>query len=144
MQKSIWMQNTLKLETDGLQQQKTPPGATPANWEQETKAKTEKTFPWFNDTQLLLRWWFNGVADMFLVQFGALITNLAWFCLPEYSCWLYPCLYGCSQLEQKHVTNWFLGNDSEFMVLIRPPQSPDLSELEHLRNVVEQEICTME
>ncbi|MDG2580599.1 transposase, partial [Vibrio parahaemolyticus] len=42
------------------------------------------------------------------------------------------------------ISNWFLEHDNEFTVLQWPPQSPDLSPIEHLWDVVEQEILIMD
>ncbi len=42
------------------------------------------------------------------------------------------------------VSNWFLEHDNGFTLLKRPPQSPDLNSIEHLWDVVEQEICIMD
>ncbi len=42
------------------------------------------------------------------------------------------------------ISDWFLENDNEFTLLKRPPQSPDLNPIEHLWDVVEQEICIMD
>ncbi|XP_073487389.1 mRNA cap guanine-N(7) methyltransferase isoform X2 [Aquarana catesbeiana] len=41
------------------------------------------------------------------------------------------------------ISNWFLERDNEFTVLQWPPQSPDLNLIEHLWDVVEQEIRIM-
>ncbi|MDF4304838.1 transposase [Vibrio parahaemolyticus] len=41
------------------------------------------------------------------------------------------------------ISNWFLEHDNEFTVLQWPPQSPDLSPIEHLWDVVEREIHIM-
>jgi len=38
------------------------------------------------------------------------------------------------------ISNWFLEHDNEFTVLKWPLQSPDLNPLEHLWDVVEQEL----
>ena len=42
------------------------------------------------------------------------------------------------------ISDWFLEHDNEFTVLKCPPQSPDLSPIEHLRHVVEREIRIMD
>ncbi len=42
------------------------------------------------------------------------------------------------------ISNWFLEHDNEFTLLKWPPQSPDLSLIEHLEVVVEREICIMD
>ncbi len=38
------------------------------------------------------------------------------------------------------ISDWFLEHDDEFTLLKWPPQSPDLSPIEHLWDVVEREI----
>ena len=43
--------------------------------------------------------------------------------------------------QKAHIISiWFLEHDNDFTVLQWPPQSPDLSPIEHLWDVVEQEI----
>jgi len=42
------------------------------------------------------------------------------------------------------ISNWFLEHDNEFTVLQWPPQSPDLNPIEHLWDVVEQQIHIMD
>ena len=42
------------------------------------------------------------------------------------------------------ISNWFLEHDNKFTVLQWPPQSPDLNPIEHLWDVVEQEIRIMD
>ncbi len=48
-----------------------------------------------------------------------------------------------------HVTklkssDWFLEHENEFTLLKWPPQSPNRYPIEHLRDVVEREICIMD
>ncbi len=87
--------------------------------------------------------------------FGPLSTNWALFkChrLSEYCCW--PCppfmttvyLYSCDYLCHKSqiISDWFLEHDNEFTLLKWPPQSPDLNPIEHIWDVVEQQICIMD
>jgi len=42
------------------------------------------------------------------------------------------------------ISNWFLEHDNEFTVLKWPPQSPDLNKVEHVWDVVEQELCALD
>ncbi len=42
------------------------------------------------------------------------------------------------------ISDWFLEDDNEFNLLKWPPQSPYLSPIEHLWDVVEREICIMD
>ncbi len=42
------------------------------------------------------------------------------------------------------ISDWFLKHDNEFTLLKWPPQSPDLSPIEHLWDVVEREIHIMD
>ncbi len=42
------------------------------------------------------------------------------------------------------ISDWFLEHDNEFTLLKWPPQSPDLNPIEHLWDVVEQEIHIMD
>jgi len=42
--------------------------------------------------------------------------------------------------KARSISNWFLEHDNEFTVLKWPPQSPDLNPIEHLWDVVEQEL----
>ncbi len=42
------------------------------------------------------------------------------------------------------ISDWFLEHDNEFILLKWPPQSPDLNPIEHLWDVVEQEIHIMD
>ncbi len=42
------------------------------------------------------------------------------------------------------ILDWFLEHFNEFTLLKWPPQSPDINPIEHLWDVVEQEICIME
>ncbi len=42
------------------------------------------------------------------------------------------------------ISDWFLEHDNAFTLLKWPPQSPDLSLIEHLWDVVEREICIMD
>ncbi len=42
------------------------------------------------------------------------------------------------------ISDWFLEHDNEFTLLKWPPQSPDLSPIEHLWDVVEREIHIMD
>ncbi len=42
------------------------------------------------------------------------------------------------------ISDWFLEHDNEFTLLKWPPQSPDLNPIEHLWDVVEQEIRIMD
>ncbi len=42
------------------------------------------------------------------------------------------------------ISDWFLEHDNEFTLLKWPPQSPDLNSIEHLWDVVEQEIHIMD
>ncbi len=42
------------------------------------------------------------------------------------------------------ISDWFLEHDNEFTLLKWPPQSPDLSPIEHLWDVVEREIHVMD
>ncbi len=42
------------------------------------------------------------------------------------------------------ISDWFLEHDNEFTFLKWPPQSPDLNPIEHLWDVVEQEIHIMD
>ncbi|KAG1959057.1 hypothetical protein F2P79_006926 [Pimephales promelas] len=42
------------------------------------------------------------------------------------------------------ISDWFLEHDNEFAVLKWPPQSPDLNPIEHIWDVVEREIRTMD
>ncbi len=42
------------------------------------------------------------------------------------------------------ISDWFLEHDNEFTLLKWPPQSPDLIPIEHLWDVVEQEIHIMD
>jgi len=42
------------------------------------------------------------------------------------------------------ISNWFIEHDNEFTVLKWPPQSPDLNPIEHLWDVVEQELCALD
>jgi len=39
---------------------------------------------------------------------------------------------------------WFLKHDNEFSVIKLSPHSPDLNPIEHLRDVVEWELCAMD
>ncbi len=41
-------------------------------------------------------------------------------------------------------SDWFLEHNNEFTLLKWPPQSPDLNPIEHIWDVVEQEICIMD
>ncbi len=53
-----------------------------------------------------------------------------------------------SRIMQRHktqiISDWFLEHDNEVTLLKWPPQSPDLNPIEHLWDVVEQEICIMD
>jgi len=42
------------------------------------------------------------------------------------------------------ISNWFLEHDNEFTVLKWPAQSPDLNPIEHLWDVVEQELLVLD
>ncbi len=42
------------------------------------------------------------------------------------------------------ISDWFLEHENEFTLLKWPPQSPDLNPIEHLWDVVEQEIHIMD
>ncbi len=42
------------------------------------------------------------------------------------------------------ISDWFLEHDNEFTLLKKPPQSPDISPIEHLWDVVEREIHIMD
>jgi len=42
------------------------------------------------------------------------------------------------------ISNWFLEHGNEFTVLKWPPQSPDLNPIEHLWDVVEQELRALD
>ncbi len=42
------------------------------------------------------------------------------------------------------ISDWFLEHDNEFTLLKWPPESPDLNPIEHLWDVVEQEIRIMD
>jgi len=42
------------------------------------------------------------------------------------------------------ILNWFPEHDNELTVLKWPPQSPDLNPIEHLWDVVEQEIRALD
>ncbi len=94
-------------------------------------------------------------------HFGPLSTNWASFkhhSLPEYCCWPCPSLYDYSvhilwcYFQQDNaschkaqiISDWFLEHDNEFTLLEWPPQSPDLSPIEHLWDVVEREIHIMD
>ncbi len=101
------------------------------------------------------------MGDIFLAHFGTLSTNWALFkrnSLPEYCCWPCPSIYdysvfpssdGCfQQYNARHkaqiISDWFLEHDNEFTLLKWPPQSPDLNPIQHLWDVVEQEIRIMD
>ncbi len=101
------------------------------------------------------------VWGILLALFGPLSTNwtlFKWHSLPEYCCWPCPSLWlHCTHLLMAnssrimhHVTkaqiisDWFLEHDNEFILLKWPPQSPDLNPIEHLWDVVEQEIHIMD
>jgi len=63
---------------------------------------------------------------------------------------MYPSSDGYFQLDNApcHKTrtksNWFLERDNEFTVVKWPPQSPDLNPIEHLWDVVEQELRVLD
>ncbi len=63
---------------------------------------------------------------------------------------VYPSSYGYFHHDNapcykaQIISNWFLEHDNEFTLLKWPPQSPDLSLIEHLWVVVEREICIMD
>jgi len=66
---------------------------------------------------------------------------------PEYCCWTYSSLYDHSVVpcyKAQNISNRFLEHDKEFTILKWPLQSPDLSSIEYLWDVVEQEICIMD
>jgi len=42
------------------------------------------------------------------------------------------------------ISKWFLEHDPEFTVLKLPPQSPDFNPVEHLWDVVEQELHALD
>ncbi len=46
--------------------------------------------------------------------------------------------------KAQSISDWFLEHDNEFTLLKWAPQSPDLNPIEHLWDVVEQEICIMD
>lgn len=55
---------------------------------------------------------------------------------------IYPSYYGYFQHdEQKVIPNWFHKHDSDFCVLLWPPQAPDLNP-EQLLDVVEWEVLS--
>ncbi len=96
-----------------------------------------------------------------LAHFGPLSTNWTLFkchSLPEYCCWPCPSLWlHCTHLLManssrimQHVTkaqiisDWFLEHDNEFTSLKWPPQSPDHNPIEHIWDVVEQDVHIMD
>ncbi len=105
-------------------------------------------------------WWCNGVGDIFLAHFGPFRTNWGSFKRHnlEYCCWPCPSLYDYSvpifwcYFQQDNaschkaqiISDWFLEHDNEFTLLKWPPQSPDLNLIEHLWDMVEQEIHIMD
>jgi len=72
-------------------------------------------------------WWYNGVGDVFLPHFWPLSANWASFNNA-------PCH------KARIISKWFLEHDNEFTVLKWPTQSSDLNPIEHLWDVVEQEL----
>ncbi len=113
----LWTHNTSNPEANGLQQQKTTPGAQA---HQSWTIEDWKNVAWSDESRFLLRhsdgrvricrkehcingsgwcWWWNGVGDIFLAHFGLLSTNWASFklhSLPEYCFWTCPSLYDYS------------------------------------------------
>ncbi len=99
-------------------------------------------------------------GDIFLAHFEPLSTNWASFkrhSLPEYSFWPCPSLYDYSvpifwcyfqqdnapsqSSNHLRLVSWTW---NEFTLLKWPPQSPDLNSVEHIWDVVEQEIHIMD
>ncbi len=99
-------------------------------------------------------------GNISMAHFGSLSNNWTLFkhhSLPEYCCWPCPSLYDYSvpssddYFQQDNaschkaqiISDWFLEHENEFTLLKWPPQSPNLNSIEHLWDVVEQEILIM-
>ncbi len=64
----LWTHNTSNPEADGLQQQKTTPGAAPVSYEQETEATIRTGSPKLDNRRLEKRclvWWVSISAATF-------------------------------------------------------------------------------
>jgi len=106
-------------------------------------------------------WWCNGVGNIFLAHFRPLSTNWASLNATAYlsivSDHVHPFMATMNTSSDGYfqqdnapcnkawiILKWFLKYDNECTVLKWPPESPDLNPIEHLCDVVEQELCAMD